>query len=147
MKKCLLALIVVVLLSARSQGTDGVPTTSVSPKCGAIWDELGKVAGRLKGRVLGSLVQKGMTTEQVEQVLGRGSYPFPAVGLVGGVIFGSMPYRDLGLWVGYGDDKDGVLRVDKVTFSPLFDGPQNPPDSSWLPRTLMPGGEASDGVR
>jgi hypothetical protein len=89
---------------------------------GATWGEVGKVAERLKGRVLGSLVRKGMTQKQAEQLLGRGSKPFPSrfcIGPIHGV--GNMPYYDLGLWVEYCDDGDGVLLVDKVGFSSLFD--------------------------
>ena len=112
MKTYLLGVIVAGLLSGSGRAADDVPAVRIN----ATWETLGKVAGRAKGRVLGSLVQNGMTPKQVEDTLGRASTPFPNVGLTGSGIFASWSFYDLGLWVSFRGDETGTLRVDGVNY-------------------------------
>jgi hypothetical protein len=146
MKKCLLPLVAAVLVAGASRAADdplgatpgvqlGPPTPTpgmsqadsdlLAATARAAWEyaaPTARAAKLLRGRWVGGLVRKGMTTEDVEQVLGKGSKPLPSVGIAGGVLFGSMPYHDLGLWVEYFGDEAGVLRVEAVHYWPLFIG-------------------------
>jgi hypothetical protein len=85
------------------------------------WADASNVTLRLTGRILGSLIREGMTRDEVERILGRDDGPLPKVGMAGGILFMSLHYEDLGMWVSLIDDENGVLRVDRVTFRPLFD--------------------------
>jgi hypothetical protein len=118
MTKCLLALAVAVFGGTDGEA-NGVGQTQVRPR----WQKTGEVVLRLEGRVLGCLIQKGMTVEQVERILGTGSCTLPSVALVVGGLFGWLRCDRLGLDISLFGDSDGVLRVDGkgVTFRPLFD--------------------------
>jgi hypothetical protein len=89
------------------------------------------VARRIKGRVLGSLIQKGMTPEQVEEILGATESPLKYTSyyvFAGGTIC-SMDYNATGVSVhlfhSYQDP--GGVRVDRVVFAPLLPGPPSTP--------------------
>jgi hypothetical protein len=144
MKKCLLALVVAVLVAGASRAADdplgaspgvqlGPPTPTpgmsqadcdlLAATARAAWEyaaPAARAAQLLRGWWLGGLVRQGMTAEDVEQVLGKGSKPLPTVGIAGGVLFGNMPYRDLWLTVEYLGDEAGVLRVNEVHYWSLF---------------------------
>src|SRR5262249_46191412 len=82
-----------------------------------------KMAMRLKGRLLGSLVQKGMTIEDVEQILGTSSFPTSwgwVTGGAGSVVI--LNYDALGVSVCLTSrrNEDRGHRVDEVTFKSLF---------------------------
>ena len=64
------------------------------------WKNVGEVAVRLKGRVLGSLVREDMTMEQVEQILGRPGR-FPSTLCTGACSLCWAHYEALGLTVMY----------------------------------------------
>jgi len=88
-----------------------------------IWEQASKVALRLKGGLLGSLIQEGMTKDEVESILGKGDKPFPTGCVAGSIVFISLSYHDLGLSVSLTCDETGVYRVGRqdVCFRPLFD--------------------------
>jgi hypothetical protein len=89
-----------------------------------LWKEPGKVAARLKGRVLGSRIHGGMTPKQVEQILGGDSLcrTGPAIKLDEGKISRVYYYPDLGLCFTT-TEQAGVLLVDPrpVYYDPLLD--------------------------
>jgi hypothetical protein len=89
-----------------------------------LWKEPGKLAGRLKGRVLGSLIRKGMTLKQVEQLIGEDplrltflEMPFPK-----GCIYRGHYSPVLGLWFST-TQQAGVFLVDErpATYDQLLD--------------------------
>ena len=45
-----------VLLIPGNQGAAGTSTENVNPRCGGMWEKVGKVAARLKGRVLATVL-------------------------------------------------------------------------------------------
>jgi hypothetical protein len=120
MKTYLLALVAVGLLGGVSRGAEALPSVGVDWGHEAFWESVGKLPQRLKGRVLGAFVRKGMTQEQVKQVLGPGSKPFPPLLLTGACLCGHMPYFHLGMSVSYWGDEEGILRVTEVRYDPLF---------------------------
>jgi hypothetical protein len=88
-----------------------------------LWLKREKIPGWLKGRVLGSLIQKGMTAKQVEQLLGED--PLRRTLLVieePRRISRVHYYPELGLSV-FTTEQAGVLQVDEPTihFIPLLD--------------------------
>jgi hypothetical protein len=88
-----------------------------------VWRQRDKVAGRLKGRILGSLIHEGMCLKQVKQILGEappGSTHF--LGLVGDRKYLRIHvYDDLGLLVST-TEQAGVRQVSQpVEFDPLLD--------------------------
>jgi hypothetical protein len=103
-----------------------LPSVGVDWGREAFWESVGKLPQRLKGRVLGASVRKGMTQEQVEQVLGPGVAlkPLPSGGVTGGGCFSIGTFTDypsLGVSVKYSVDEDGILRVSEVTYQRLFE--------------------------
>jgi hypothetical protein len=82
------------------------------------------IAKRVKGRILGSLVKKGMTLEEVRTLLGQESGG-TGIGTGAGHFF-SMAYLGLGLSVDLVSDKEGVLRVNRVDFGTWYPTPQKP---------------------
>jgi hypothetical protein len=134
MKKFLLALLAAVLFCGISQAGDGelglinpegwVKLAQVTADYYAIAHHYSKPGGRsnyrftfegrLQGRMLANFVHKGMTEEQVEEILGHWSSL--SIVLAGGIEV-RLNYLDHGLSV----DFDGGQRVVKVHFWPLFD--------------------------
>jgi hypothetical protein len=86
-----------------------------------MWKGACKMAMRVKGRLLGSLVQKGMTIEDVEQILGRSSY-FYWGWATGAASHITLNYDVLGVSVSliHRRNEDRGHRVDEVTFKSLF---------------------------
>jgi hypothetical protein len=109
------------MLAENTQAGAGKQSRPPAAQPRLTWDNAGLVWCRLKGRVLGSLVQSGMTPQQVEQVLGKGSNPLPTIGLTGAGTFGCWRYDHLGLTVRFHCDRSDTLQVEGVTFRPLFD--------------------------
>jgi hypothetical protein len=62
-----------------------------------------------------------MTDEEIVRIFGNGDKPLPTGGLVGGILFMWRQYYNYGVTVSFTNDNAGVLRVDSVTFWPLFD--------------------------
>jgi hypothetical protein len=79
-----------------------------------LWNEPGKLAGRLKGRVLGSLIRKGMSLKEVEQLIGEDPRPltFLEIPFGKGRINRVYYSPDLGLWFSTTEEA-GVLLVDE----------------------------------
>ena len=120
MKKFVLAIVTVMLFAGggRAETVAGQDVVVPLPPPGIttqIAEGVTKVAMRLKGMALGSLVRKGMTTEQVQQLLGRN-------GSEGGADNRWHIYSDLGLTVHttlLEADGGWTFRVADVSFSPL----------------------------
>jgi hypothetical protein len=87
------------------------------------WEKAWKTTLRFKGRYLGSFVRKGMTQDEVERILGKDDRPLPTDGVIGGILFRSLHYTDLGLGVALIGDEKGVFRVDDISFQPITSPP------------------------
>jgi hypothetical protein len=87
-----------------------------------VWRQRDKVAGRLKGRVLGCLIHKGMCLKQVEEILGENPRRLTAeLDLGAGRISRTDYDPDLGLSV-MTTEQAGVSQVNRpVEFDPLLD--------------------------
>jgi hypothetical protein len=100
-----------------------VRTQAESPDGKGLWERAQWVAGRLEGRVLGALVRRGMTSEEVERLLGEGTGECRSHGLAGCVLFEFWHYHECGFAISFDkdlNDKSGVARVNTVTFWPLW---------------------------
>jgi hypothetical protein len=95
-------------------GRADVPTPEVAAV--EFSNQMATFPKRLAGRVLGSLVHKGMTSEQVNRVLWLLPQPLPTVGLLGKFLFFQLRYYDYGLTVFLESDRAGVVRVTSVIF-------------------------------
>jgi hypothetical protein len=116
MKVVLLVTVAVVfLLISPSRADDGAPARSLIP--GQTTDWVGRLQERLKGRMLGILVHKGMPMEEVAQLADNPEL----IHVFGLPISGTWGYCKYGLWISFSSDNVGAQRVDKVTFSPLFE--------------------------
>jgi hypothetical protein len=85
--------------------------------------KLAKAPGYLKGRLLGSLVRKGMTIQQVTQVV-HGEcavFCFPPGFYADNPSTMFFCYQNEGLTISFSSDKDGECYVDAVTFWPFWD--------------------------
>jgi hypothetical protein len=120
-----ITLMVTALLAASPGGSSfaGEGRTTTAPtKVKSFWNMVTRIAGRLKGRVLASRIEKGMTENDVEAIVGKDELCEHDSILVGGIIHSSQHYFTLGLHVSYDnvDPCTGVgtdtLRVTKVTF-------------------------------
>src|SRR5262249_18322751 len=100
------------------------PVTDHGPRQGNL-PPLCKVALRLKGRVLGSLIRKGMTIEEVERFLGKDPFPCRSYSSRNpGSISSSeriVVYHDLGVIVSLAGQGEDDPRVCFVGFLPLLD--------------------------
>jgi hypothetical protein len=119
MKAALPATVIAVfLLISTSRADDSAPAYYPIPGQSNHW--VGRLGERLKGRILGTLVQSGMAREQVTQLAGEGELTlfFNNRGvLTAGLWF----YPDYGFSVFCDSDNVGVLRVEQVTFWPFFE--------------------------
>ena len=86
----------------------GCILTVLAALLGGVDGEAGRITSCLKSRFLGSLIQEGMTAEQVERILGKDQHPIPVGGCIGGVCFRSMIYYDLGISLSLIQREDGV---------------------------------------
>jgi uncharacterized protein YceK len=110
----------VALMGGVSPTAEAAPPASVSSEDAAVWEEVTKIAVRLKGRVLGCLIQKGMTKEDVERILGK-DYLLSG-GCLACCVFWDLTYFDLGLGVHLSAHNDDHYRVDNIHFWDLFAG-------------------------
>ena len=110
----LLAAVVIFLGSATDQGPR---QETLPPLC--------KVALRLKGRVLGSLIRRGMTIGEVERLLGKDPFPCRSYSSrnPGSISFSEriVVYHDLGVIVSLAGQGEDEPRVCLVGFLPLLD--------------------------
>jgi hypothetical protein len=100
-----------------------VRTQAEAPDEKGVWERARWVAGRLQGHVLGALVRKGMTFEEVERLLGEGTGECHSYGLMGCVHFEFWDYNQYGFAIPFDkdlNDKSGAARVNTVTFWPLW---------------------------
>jgi hypothetical protein len=118
MQTLLFVVVTSAFLTSPSQVDAGVSLDGVTRKAEESARVVARVAGDLQGRVLGSCVRKGMTTEQVDRILGPGCLCAFACNR-SSITWGLWMFLDYGLLVFYGSDKDGVLRVDSVSFAVL----------------------------
>ena len=79
-----------------------------------------KVVWRIEGKILGSLILKGMTTEQVSRILGDDTFFLESGGQVGSTSFASWRFYTYGVIVSFVTDNDPVLRVQHVDFFDFF---------------------------
>jgi hypothetical protein len=109
------------------------PWEKVCEAAQRLWRQRERIVGRLLGRVLGSVVKKGMTEEEVKDLLGKDAPAPSSVTLAGGFIteFAYSPH--LGLAVVYHNadpctrtPKD-TLWVVKITYEPLLGWPWTSP--------------------
>jgi hypothetical protein len=77
-------------------------------------------ADRLKGRLLGGLIRKGMTMEQVNAILPCGCSTASCCSF-GSTVISFEQYNDYGLTVSYRTRNSEVFRVTEVLFWNLFD--------------------------
>jgi hypothetical protein len=94
------------------------------PSSGKLVDGLAlieKVVGRIEGRILSSLIHKGMTTEQVSDILSHDPMFLESGGQVGCVFFAYWRFYTYGVIVSFLSDDDAVLRVDYVDFFAFFE--------------------------
>jgi hypothetical protein len=118
MKKCLSALFVAVLLCGVSQASDGKSTANVFANYAAGWKKLTQVTRQLQGRMLCKLLRKGMTTQLVEQVLGKATNQ--VITGSGYCFVHSFCYENLSLSISFSGEENGVLRMTDVYFCPLL---------------------------
>ncbi len=119
MWKWMLAIIVIGLVSESVYADAILPQVKI-PQNG--FSDLVKILGRLQGRVLATLIEKGMPDEEVVRLLGNGDKPLASLSLTGACLFGTRDYFwTYGFTVLLVGDKAGVLRVQSVTFRPLLD--------------------------
>jgi hypothetical protein len=81
-------------------------------------DTLQTCIGRLQGLVLGSQIQVGMTTEQVDHLLGANAFHLDNGVLVGSSEYWTRRYYKYGIIVSFHQDNRRVLRVESVHFFP-----------------------------
>ena len=119
MRTWTLAIVIAGLLAGSvSAANDALPperTATVSS------ERLVNLAWRVRGRILGSLVRKGMTDDEVVRLLGNGDKPLPTGGVVGGTSFWWRRYFRQRLTVSFINDGAGAGRVQSVEFGPLLD--------------------------
>jgi hypothetical protein len=98
------------------------PLEKVYETAKPLWEKAVRLAGRLKGRVLGCLIHKGMSPSQVEEILGGNPRRRTAERDLGGGWISRTDYDpDLGLSV-MSTEQAGVRQVNRpVEFDPLFD--------------------------
>jgi hypothetical protein len=121
MINCKLVFVAFAWLACTGEGSDEAARPRACVHASSIWTKANQIAARLKGRVLGSLIREGMTSQQVEWIMGKGAFPLPHGGVVGDILFRSMGYSDLGVRVFLIGEKANSLGVDRVTFASLFD--------------------------
>ena len=85
-----------------------------------IAQEFQRIVGRIEGRILGSFIRKGMTTQQVSRILGDDPLCLESGGQVGVVSCSFWRFYTYGVTVAFISDDNSVLRVDHVTFCPLL---------------------------
>jgi hypothetical protein len=117
-KPYLSIMVAAVLLNGATHAADAVSTASTSHRPG-MGSGLIRVAGRLQGRVRGTLLRQGMTPSQVERLLGKGY--LSSGGLAGCFFFQLWKYQELGLTVSFTSDSRDEYRVSAVTFWLLSD--------------------------
>ncbi len=104
-----------------------VATQDQEAGSGATFDSLGAIKlfySRLKGRVLGCSIKKGMTMEEVDTKVPHDAiYPLINGFLAGGLGFQWATYDDLGVVIHYQSDSEHVYRVSGVSFLPLVEWP------------------------
>jgi hypothetical protein len=117
---------VVVVLAGFAGGarTEEVPAGG-GPPIVSLWERVCTFAGRLQGRFVGSCIKKGMTTEEVNRIVGD-EPPKRSVGGFGGITIFHDKYSRLGLVVSF-DNIDPcrkapgkTFRVHRVEASSLF---------------------------
>jgi hypothetical protein len=118
-KTLMLTVVAAAFLTPPSQADDGVASNATTDKAKKATETVMRVAGHLKGRVLGSFVRKGMTSEQVARLLGGADCTVFVPSNAGLSVL--HLYRTHGLSIDFASDKEGVLRVESVTFGALFD--------------------------
>jgi hypothetical protein len=120
MAACFWAVVTAIFFAPPGGATGIIPLDTVKQKV----QTCRTVAGRLAGRVLGCLVCKGMTGEQVQRILGKPWSPFKPLGAAGSTRccqFSFSHYHHFGLLVGFQAGPGEGLRVSSVTYAPLFD--------------------------
>jgi hypothetical protein len=79
-----------------------------------------KVVGRLLGCLLANLIGKGMTTQEVDAILGDDPLRCNSAFAAGTVNCMWLRYHTYGITVSFTNDSDRVMRVERVSFLPLF---------------------------
>jgi hypothetical protein len=122
-----LAFTLVVLATTCRAGDGGTPSETLPDK--PPWMRAVEVAGRLRGRLLGCRIQKGMTEEEVDGIIGKDEprTVFRKIDWPTGRSWKCISYRNLGLQV-YLDDVDPCtgklakqMRVTVVEYSGLWE--------------------------
>jgi hypothetical protein len=124
MRTCLLAVVAAELLGGAARAEGDSLLNKALGKAKEIGSMVGKVAAvdartaeRLRARLLGSFIRKGMTRERVDLILGTKSAVFIYSSDGEAVI--EFCYCG-GPCVYFDGDGNGVLRVVRVAFEPIF---------------------------
>jgi hypothetical protein len=109
-----LAVLAVLFLSPLGRAEENRHRAAVAGNVEASRELGGHIAGRLIGRVLACFIRRGMTMEQVEQVLGRDH--LDSGRLTGHFIRWYWRYDIYEMIVSFASDEDHEIRVDSVSF-------------------------------
>jgi hypothetical protein len=115
----LTSLLLLIIPTGTHADKNVIPDSAIVRKVGERIESARRVAGYLKGRLLGSFVREGMGTNELDPILGS-SYCLIFVPSDRGSISVVQFYPNYGMRVCLENDPNGVLRVESITYFPLF---------------------------
>ena len=113
----MLKFLLVAVLSVLGPKPDG---RTLDEKC----PPLTRLTLGLKGRILGSFIERGMTKERVEGILPKDAAFLPTGSVAGGCLWWDVGYTDLKLDIHFFSANGEELRVKSISFRPLVHVPR-----------------------